>query len=314
MRTIESSEERRPHFFTYAFILLCIALYLLINTLSGFGEIDESTYKLFGAPFAIEIYQGQFWGVILNSLIHVYWYQLLINLVLAFFFLRIIEEKLGLYKLFILGLLASTVTSCIQLAVSDDAGIGLSGVNFSLLGFLLVRKNIDPRFDQKWIYYAGIFMAFMFFVMLYMNQMKNWNFGLGAMIGGFLWGALVALMYFKRSFKLIAPLVVTSNLLCFMTLFYAPWSAEWNCAKGISWHKRKETEKAKSYYEKALIIDPENYLATENLKIIQINEWSEQAYNAHKEGYLEQARKLYRKILKEDPDNAWARSNLKEIE
>ena len=227
--------------------------------------------------------------------------------------MRAIELAIGPYKLFIFGLLASTVTSCIQLALSDDAGIGLSGVNFSLLGFLVVRKNIDQRFNIPWIYKTASVLFVLFFFMYYLNSYHGWNFGLAAMVGGFIWGALVGFMYFKRTFRFIAPLVVSINLVCFASIFHSPWSAEWNCAKGVKAHEKKDLDTAKNYYLKTLEIDPQNFLATANLRLIQINEWSDQAYNAHVNGEYSKARMLYQKILKEDPDNAWAKSNLKEL-
>jgi len=300
-------------YFTWAFILLCVLLYAAISFLSNFGDVQQATYDLFGAPSAVDIYRGHYWGVVFNSLIHVYWFQLLLNLFFAFYFLRAFELTLGPYKLFIFGLLASTVTSCIQLTLSDDAGIGLAGVNFSLLGFLLVRRKIDPRFQQKWIYKIGSAMLVLFFLMYYMNLYHGWNFGLAAMIGGFTWGALVGFMYFKRTIRFIAPLLVGINLLCFASLFHAPWSAEWNCAKGVRAHKKKDLNTAKTFYEKTLVIDPENYLATENLRLIKINEWSDQAYKAHMDGEYTKAKMIYQKILKEDPDNSWAQSNLKKL-
>ncbi len=312
MDKIRSFKSDKPYF-TWAFLGLCILIYLIISLLSNFGEVSQTTYDLFGAPSAIDIYRGKFWGVIFNSLIHVYWYQLTLNLIIAYFFLRIFEKTIGPYKLFIFGLLASTVTSCIQLSLSDDAGIGLAGVNYSLFGFLLVRKNIDPRFQLPWIYKIGSVLFVLFFFMYYLNLYHGWNFGLAAMIGGFIWGALVGFMYFKRTFRFIAPMVVSINLLCFASIFHSPWSAEWNCAKGVKAHEKKDLSTAKTYYLKTLEIDPVNFLATENLRLIQLNEWSDQAYEAHLNGEYSKARMLYHKILKEDPDNEWAKSNLKEL-
>jgi len=54
-------------------------------------------------------------------------------------------------------------------------------------------------------------------------------------------------------------------------------------------------------------------LATENLRLIKINEWSDQAYKAHMDGEYSKAKMIYQKILKEDPDNSWAQSNLKKL-
>jgi membrane associated rhomboid family serine protease len=305
--------KSRIPYFTISLIVLCTIIYFSINYISNFGKIDQSTYELFGAPYAIDIYRGQYWGVIFNSFVHIYWFQLIVHLSIVFWLGSFIEHRIGPYKLFILGLLASTVTSCIQLTLSDDAGLGLAGVNFSLFGFIVGRQMIDKRFRSKSAKYMASVMTALFFIQLYLNIFHEWNFGLAAILGGFFWGGLVANLKRKSSIQIFLPLVASINTLSFASLFWAPWSSEWNCAKGITSHEKEDLVSAKNYYEKALEIDDRNDLARKNLTIVEVSFLTDEAYDLHLKGNYNAAKDKYKEILELDPKNQWARDNLKQL-
>lgn len=299
--------------FTVSLISLCIALFFAIGFVSDFGEIDEDTYILFGAPYAVDIYLGQYWGVVSNSFVHVLWYQLLANLILLFAFGSFIERRIGFYRLFWFGLVASTITSCFQLSFSNDAGLGLSGVNYSLFGFLLVRHFIDDRFKGGPIIFVSAGMFGLFFLCAYLNYSHEWNFGLASMISGFFWGILVASLPKKRYRWITVPLLSLTLIFCTIGLFYAPWSAEWTFAQGVKAHEKSQIKKAENFYKKCLELDPSHTLAKENLLFIKIDRLSQEAYTAHSNGDYSKARKLYLKILKLDSKNRWAKENLSQL-
>ena len=306
-------KKKRIPYYTISLSILCTLIYFAINYLSGFQEISQETYELFGAPYAVDIYRGQFWGVIFNSFVHIYWFQLIVHISIVFWLGSFIEQRIGPYNLFILGLFASTVTSCIQLTLSDDAGLGLAGVNFSLFGFILARQLIDRRFRSKSSRYMTPIMVSLFFIQLYLNIFHNWNFGLAAILGGFIWGALVANLKRKNRIHIFLPLIITINTLSVITLFWAPWSSEWNCAKGITSHENEDLISAKTYYEKALQIDSKNGLAKKNLSLIEVSILTDEAYDLHLKGNYAAARSKYEEILNLDPQNQWAKDNLKEL-
>jgi membrane associated rhomboid family serine protease len=299
--------------FTISLVSLCIAIYFGICFVSDFGEIDEDTYLLFGAPYAVDIYLGQFWGVITNSFVHVLWYQLLANLILVFSFGAFIERRIGFLRLFLFGLVASTITSCFQLSFSNDAGLGLSGVNYSLFGFLLVRNYIDERFKGGPIVIVSLIMFGLFFLCYYLNIFQGWNFGLASMISGFFWGILVAALPEPKFRWATIPLLAVTLTFCLVGLFYAPWSAEWTFAQGVKAHENGNLKQAESYYKQCLQIDKDHNLSKENLLMIRIDRLGQQAFAAHKKGNYSEARKLYLKILKLDNNNRWAKENLSQL-
>jgi membrane associated rhomboid family serine protease len=295
--------------FTLSLVGLSIILYLGITLLNNFGPIDEKYYALFGAPYAIDIYRGQFWGVITNSFVHVLFFQLLFNILPIFFFASFIERRLGWFSIFLLGLISSAVTSCIQLAVSDDPGLGLAGVNYCLYSFIFVRSFYDNRFDFKAKYLLLLFMLVILVICQYLNWFEGWNFGIASMLGGIVWGIVCAFPV-KPIIRIVQGFILTLSVL---SLMYAPWSAEWYCAKGVSYHEAGNLELATSNYKKALEINKEHYLATENLKIVEIDRLSDLAYIAHYHRKYAAARRYYLKILRLDKKNKWAKENLKNL-
>jgi membrane associated rhomboid family serine protease len=299
--------------FTLNLALLCIALFFWINTISHFGKVSQETYSLFGAPYSIEIYQGQFWGLITNSFIHVLWYHLAINIVGLFVFGAFAERRLSWHKLFLFGLVASFVTSAFQLTFSDDAGIGLSGVNYALFGFIFVKSQHDTRFHVKLKYVMFMLMFIIVLICFYMNYLANWNIGLAAMISGFVWGILVGnyIEYRTKFFSGMALLFMFGFAIS--TLFYAPWSSEWQCYKGITAHEQGDLHNAEGFYSKALTLDPTNELAAENLKLIKIDKLSTKAFTAHSKGNYSKARFYYMEILRIDKKNQWALENMNKL-
>ncbi len=133
------------------------------------------------------------------------------------------------------------------------------------------------------------------------------------MTSGLILGYLLGLL---SCFKSNLPIVLfTKGLLTlsFISLFFSPWSAEWNYSKGYTAHKEGEMDKAKKYYLRAIEINPEHSTSKENLQIIQIDDLSEKAFNAHEnEDYLK-AREYYEELLKIDPDNNWAIENISKL-
>jgi GlpG protein len=314
MKTAISGIKRvRIPYFTSMLTGLCIALYFAIGFVSDFGTISEDTYILFGAPYAVDIYLGQFWGVITNSFIHILWYQLVGNLLLLLILGTIVERRSGSLHLFLFGLIASTITSCFQLALSNDAGLGLSGVNFALFGFVLARYFTDEKYKNVQIGAISALLSTILVLCIYLNLYQSWNFGLASMYSGFLWGVIIGATRHPIVKYFSYPLIFSIIIFCTVSLFYAPWAAEWQFSQGVLAHERGYKTAAIRNYTECIKIDPAHTLAKDNLRLIRIDELSVQAYNAHRKGDLSRARELYLEILKKDPKNAWAKANLQQL-
>jgi tetratricopeptide (TPR) repeat protein len=145
-----------------------------------------------------------------------------------------------------------------------------------------------------------------------MNRFGEWNVATIALLSGFLLGVLLA--FYKTTYvKIVQISIVVIIIFSVVSVIYTPWSAQWNCAKGISWHEKGDTEKAKTYYLRAIYFDETSLCGNDNLKIIKVDELSAKAFTAHNRGDYLKARYFYEEILKIDTENSWAINNLKRL-
>ena len=310
---MSNTQKYKFPWFTSLLTLTSIALYIAMAWFSGSVKIEPYLFEKFGAPYAIQIYQGQYWGVIVNSLIHAFPEHLVLNIIGLWVFGAFLERRIGWLRLFVFGLITSTVTSIVQLTLSNDAGLGLSGVNYALFGLTLMLSFKNSYYRIKGIYIFATIMFGLLIFCWYKNINDHWFVGMEALYTGLFWGLLVGLV--SRWNKPLIKFSVLSIpfLILASTLFYAPWSTMWQTYMGIEEHNIGGFEKAKKYYAKAIALDPSNKIALENIKLIQVEKLSQKAYDAHqREDYIN-AYKYYLEILAIDPTNSWARTNIKEL-
>ncbi|MES2800489.1 MAG: rhomboid family intramembrane serine protease [Bacteroidota bacterium] len=310
---IEVKQSKPFPLLTMVIVLLCIGVYATVKIKFGDGQVPNDFYPYLGAPFTSDIYLGQFWGIITNNFLHLYWFHLLINVVLVFSFSSFIERRISFFRLFFLGLSVAAFSSCAQLFLTNDPGIGLDGVNYGLFGFILVRRFFDARFKKFPIKRVSMLMIVLMTTCYYLTIIYHWKFEFVAMFSGFMIGVVVSFLYVKKMFSTMFMLLIGATIFCVINFVNAPWSSEWNFAQGIKYHESGDIEKAIDFYDKSLEINPNNKLAQENLRRIKIDKLCERAYEAHaKEDYVE-ARKLYLEVLKIDKDNVWANENFKKL-
>jgi GlpG protein len=299
--------------FTWFLTLSSIIIFILINVKSDFKEISIETYEKFGAPAAIDIYQGQIWGVFTNSFIHSHWIQLSLNLIGLWVFGAFIERRIGFIHYMLFGLFTSIITSEWQLALSTDPGIGLSGVVYAFLGYIFIRSFEEPEFKLKYRKYIYPITFIILIICYAINIIHHGIIATEAMVSGFITGTIVA--YVIRHLSSVKYYIIFTLLMgvCSITIFYAPWSSEWYLARGLHYHDVKKYDLAKENYQKAIELLPENVLAKENLKIMEVDNLSDRAYHFHALKKYNTARKIYKKILKIDPTNEWAKEGLAEL-
>lgn len=294
---------------TFLLMLVGIALYLAINLYTDFQTVPLDTYSLFGAPYASEIYDGKFWGILTNSLLHSNFWHLLGNLCFLFYLGSLIEQEKGTLFLLLFGLIVSVLSSTCQLAMAGDPGIGFTGTNFGLAAYYLLRKEFHKTTVEKGMFYV-ICLGTIFIGLL--NHFYAWSpIGVSALASGFLIGAVWAVLEEKKWLKL-------STLFLFMaiavgSLMYNPFSSEWQTLQGFEAFQKGKYQLAKYHYSKALEISKKNVVAKENLLKVNIAILQGEAYRAHQSNNYSLARKHYLKILKLDPQNKWAKQNLQTL-
>lgn len=311
---IESTEHKYFPWFTMLFSLLLIVIYVIMAILSGSQNIDLKYLESFGAPYATQIYSGHVYGVVTNNLIHINLFHLFVSLSGLWLFGAFIERRIGLFKMAAFGLVSSIFGSMIQLTLTNDAGLGISGALFGFYTLILIMSFRNERFRMKFIYIFGaVLLGFLIF-MIVNNQLFGEEVAIEAKIGGVLWGFFMGISQREGSIKwrflliLLLPFSIAAS-----TLLYAPWSSQWQCTRGIYHHEKHNLNEAEKFYKAAIHINPQNELAKENYKLIQIDRLSELAYDAHKTGEYTAARRYYLRILALKKNHRWALDNLKEL-
>lgn len=299
--------------FTILFALFSLALYFTFHFYTDSTQIDAITWAKFGAPVALDIYEGQYWGVITNSFLHVHPVHLILNLIGLVLFGSYLEQRITHFQFFLFGLLASFVTSSAQLALTGDPGIGLTGVNYAFFGYLLLRSAYDTPLTIKLKFILYIVMTGLVIYFLLANLFWKGNFGMISYFSGFLWGILFG-AYFKYKHKWTLGLgIVLSLFISFLSLTYNPISSDYYLMLGNRMHDKGNLEKAKKYYEKCIALNPENKTANANLQVLEIDELSELAYEAQIRKKYKLAKKYYLRILTLDKNNLWARNNFRTL-
>jgi membrane associated rhomboid family serine protease len=308
-----SSLNKNFPYFTVLLTLTTLLFYSVMAVMSGDVEISYTLFEKFGAPYAIQIYEGQYWGVVVNSLIHAFPLHILVNLAGLWVFGAFLERRIGFQRLFIFGLVSSIFTSLIQLTLSNDAGLGLTGVNYALFGLIFVLAFRNEKYQLKFHLATSLFMFAFLFFSIYMNWTSDWFIGIEAEISGLFWGALIGLSSKIKFISVRWAVMFLPFTLALVTLFYAPWSSMWHCKKGIEFLEKGKIHKAVIQYQKALKIEPTNKIAIENLNQIQVYRLAKLAYKKHKTKDYLAAHRYYLKILAIDKNNYWARTNLREL-
>lgn len=294
----------------YIVIALALALYVLYLVLKPDYTDERTFFKLLGSPYAFDIYSGQYWGVLTNSLLHTSLIHLLFNIGLFLLFARRVERSYGFVFFAFFGFIASVVTSSAQLAMSGDPGLGLTGVNIAFLYFMLSDTNAYWKYD--WISKLAYILGIGTLVFALLNFKFQWiPFALSSAVSGILFGFVCGKVF--PYFKYRVAWMSFSFVLAISSLAYNPFSSEWNTYKGYISYQEGSYEEAKSYYRKAVELSSKNVVAAQTLDEIYIDELSDQAYKAHVAKDYPLARRLYKRVLKLDPENTWARENLENL-
>lgn len=302
--------------FPWLTLILSVITITMFSLFTWYTRDNEATpllYTQLGAPTALEIYDGQFWGVIMNSFLHNRIDILLANLAGLWILAAYLEKRIKFQGLFPLGLFASATTSLVQLTLTDNPGIGVTAVNYFFFFFILVKSFKDENYHLKGRFVILPLMLIFLFWCWYMDDNYGWYMAVDSMVAGVILGSTVGALSLIRFKPLYIGITTVLFFGFFSLIYYSPWSADWNVSHAIRLHKKGKIEEAKVYYEKALQINSKNINARQNMFKIRIDELCDTAFYWHsKEDYIK-ARFYYEQILKLDPSNEWAKEQLKKL-
>ena len=304
------TEGKSRVIWTYVIGLFVILAYIGMFVQTNDASIPDSLLIKYGAPYAKDIYDGAIWGVVINSFLHNNLTLFICNILFFLFAGYVVEKRNGPLFLLFFGLGGSVLTSCAELAFSGDPGVGLTGVNFGLLGYLLISRKIKWR--NPWLQAVPwFFVGVVLFLCAEQIIQNDYKIAVFSILSGLTFGIIVGLTQsYKRLFYSIQFVFFGVS---FLSLMYNPYSSEWHTVKGYHLHQQGKIEVAKYHYKQAITISPENVAARKNLKLIRLNKLIDKAYKLHLDKEYPSARNVYIQILKIDENNKWAKDNLAEL-
>jgi len=142
-------EEKIPA--TYLMISICLAAFLA-EMLYGFVYGEGALYELFNLfGFSVQgLFQGNFWGLITSIFLHASPEHLILNMIVLFFFGKVVEVELG-WKKFLLIFFVSGIVGDLATVFAGSMGwmdiliptVGASAAIFGLMGTAMIIKPLE---------------------------------------------------------------------------------------------------------------------------------------------------------------------------
>ncbi|UII54860.1 rhomboid family intramembrane serine protease [Cytobacillus spongiae] len=143
VKSEKSLFEYGKPFFTYLFIIVQVAMFLLLEAAGG--STNTSTLIKYGAKFNPLILEGEWWRFITPIFLHIGVLHLLMN-TLALYFLGVAVEKIfGNSRFLFIYIVAGLFGSLASFLFSPNISAGASGAIFGCFGALLYFGLIYPK-------------------------------------------------------------------------------------------------------------------------------------------------------------------------
>jgi membrane associated rhomboid family serine protease len=291
--------------------MCCVMSIILFIGINSEGKIDNwEIYKKWGAPSATDIYNGSYWGLISSNFLHIAILHIGFNLYWFWIFGKKIEFESDKNYYGLLIFTSALASSIAQLGFSDSTGIGLSGIVYSLFGFILIKSKTTEKYKSYLPKKTIILFILWLPLCIVLTYTKVWRVGNAAHLGGLLWGMTCA---YISKFNTRKQWAIGLSLFFILasSIFWNPYSTSWLSHQAYELHKNKKLDEAMLVYKKILERSPDNEWAKANLKILEIHKLEEKAVELHKNQKYNEARQVYNQILSVDPNNEWAKGNLK---
>ena len=203
------------------------------------------------------IWDGQVWRFLTSTLIHGNAIHLLFNLYWLWQLGKATEEWMG--SLLFAGFFVATgLGSSAAQFLTGDAGIGLSGVVFALVGFLYalrLYKDFAAALMPPQV--VKTFVAWFFLCIavthLGLYPIANMAHGVGALIGWLLGRAVLA-----PQRKMLVPGVVVFVALLTASVYYMPWDGRYALYQGNAAFERRDFARALEWYRQAARTYPDH--------------------------------------------------------
>lgn len=120
---------------------------------------DAPFEKVAGSAGPMQVWDGDWWRLLINNLHHVGLIHLFLNLVALIYLGRIIERRMSAF-LYLLLLAGSAFCVSAVTGLVGESGIGLSGIVFAQVGLLMVWRDRDESVADEFTLRAVLVFGF----------------------------------------------------------------------------------------------------------------------------------------------------------
>jgi len=213
---------------TLLYAVLCVGMFAVQSFFAG----PDGRLGLPGMRTGFEIWNGAWEGLVTSAVLHGGLLHLFFNVGWILFLGRAVELliKPWGYLLFLVG--SALVASTVQLALTDETGIGASGVVCALFGFAWWLRGRVPLFNHLLTPQLSLWVFIWLVACVPLTAMGVLHIANGAHFGGLFFGMLTAEVFFRsrqRLWRQAYALVLGAALL---PAVWWPVSSTWQAAAG----------------------------------------------------------------------------------
>jgi membrane associated rhomboid family serine protease len=211
---------------TYAIIVICGAIFAYLNLAKSAPSYNR--ISMFLIPSTLRIWDGAYWGLLTAAFVHLVFWHILFNVMCARDFGSLIEPTMGRAKYLLFIIAAAFVSSGGQLAISDQTGVGFSGVVYAMFGYALAARHVEPRYRLMINWRVILWMLGWLVLCIVLTFTGIWNVANGAHMAGFLFGYCAGNVFTARAWLIPSRIGLALLVaLTVMTASYMPWSQAW---------------------------------------------------------------------------------------
>ncbi len=213
-------------FVTYGVIFICTIIFAYLNLFKTSPSYKDVTEVLI--PRALDIWSGNYWGLITTAFVHIDFVHFFFNMYWALTFGAFLEPSLGRKKYALLIFATAILGSGAQLAISNQTGIGYSGVVYGLFGYVVSIRHLTPR-HKRVINNSTVKLLLGWLVLcIVLTYTGVWNIANGAHVAGFLSGYFIGNVFVAKKHAALCKIGLALLIaLMVMSLTYLPWSEPW---------------------------------------------------------------------------------------
>lgn len=275
----------------YPFVYLLAGLCILC-TLGLWVEESMATDSLWGYYSSVAIWDGAYWAYLTSCFVHGDILHLYFNLYWLFILGRPFEREYGFVKSCVFFVCMAVITSGLEFRISEDTGIGLSGVIYGMFAFMWATKSQYQSFEKLITpRLVNLFITWLLACFV-LTLLRVWQVGNVAHLTGLIFGWLAGrALVLKKQAGLSVVVLVCSIAIAIAPMFWMPGSIDWVNLKAYQAGMDENNESALKWYSRSIQMDPNDAWAYYGRALAYRNT-----------GRYEESQKDIDKVLQIDPD------------